>query len=228
VKWLSRIGWLRTFVAWTVSSYLDWCARRVRWTFEGCDPLIAVAQTPQGLLACFWHKTITLSPIARQVAHPKAGHAMVSLSSDGELIAQIIARLGYPSVRGSRGKEGARDKGGTSAFRQSLRFLQDGDIVVITPDGPRGPDEHMGTGAVTLSQTAGVPTFLVGFAVSPAIRPNTWDHMMIPWPFGRGAMVVDGPIAPLAGAGEAEIAAETLLWEARLKAVQRRAEAMVA
>ena len=200
--------------------------RQVRWRFEGCEPLLAVTASPQGLLACFWHKAITLSPIARRFTHQKAGHAMVSLSADGELIAQIIQRLGYPSVRGSRGK-GAKNKGGSDAFRRSLRLLESGDIVVMTPDGPRGPDERMGPGPLILGQSAGVSTFLIGLAVSPAIRPGTWDHMFIPFPFGRGAMVVDGPVAPPPGASEEQMAAEALIWQARLSSVQRRAEALV-
>ena len=228
MKWLSRVAPVQIAVAWLVSAYLAFCTRTARWTFVNDEEFRAMAATGQGLLVCFWHKTISLSVVSGRLIGNKPRHAMISLSSDGELIARIVDRLGYPAVRGSRGKEGKEDKGGSGAFRQSLRYLRNGDVVAITPDGPRGPVEVMPPGTPTLGRTARVPTFMFGFACAPAIRPRTWDEMFIPLPFGRACLVIEGPIAPLTEGGEAEIADEALVWQERLRSAQRRAEAIVA
>jgi lysophospholipid acyltransferase (LPLAT)-like uncharacterized protein len=59
---------------------------------------------------------------------------------------------------------------------------------------------------------------LVGLACRPAIRTRSWDRAMLPLPFGRGAMVWDGPLE-----GET---AEAL--GARLSVATARAEAVLA
>ena len=228
IKQLSRNRWVERMVAVLVSGYMKFCIRTIRWRVVGGEATLALAPTDQGFLMCFWHGVISLSVVTRRVIGEKRCSAMISQSSDGTLIADIVARLGYPAVRGSRGKEGAEDKGGAGAFRQTLRLVRGGEIVAITPDGPRGPVEEMPSGPVMLARTAKVPMFMFGYACRPAIRPGTWDRMMFPLPFGRGAMVIDGPLEIGDARDEAALEAVRIDWEARLIAVQRRAEAIVA
>ena len=228
IKLLSRNRWVERMVAILVSGYMKFCIRTICWTVVGGEATLALAPTDQGFLMCFWHGVISLSVVTRRVIGDKRCSAMISQSSDGTLIADIVARLGYPAVRGSRGKEGAEDKGGAGAFRQTLRLVRGGEIVAITPDGPRGPVEEMPAGPVVLARTARVPMFMFGYACRPAIRPGTWDRMMFPLPFGKGAMVIDGPLDVGDARDEAALEALRLDWEARLIGVQRRAEAIVA
>lgn len=227
LKQLSRNRRVERAVAALVSGYLKFCVRTIRWKMIGSEATLALASTRQGYLICFWHGEISLSVVSRRVIGDKRASAMISQSSDGTLIADIVGRLGYPAVRGSRGKDGAEDKGGAGAFRQTLRLVRGGEIVAITPDGPRGPVEEMPVGPVILARTAKVPTFMFGYACRPAIRPGTWDRMMFPLPFGRGAVVIDGPLEIGEARGEAALEAVRLDWQARLIAVQRRAEAIV-
>ncbi len=228
MKWLSRNPWAERLVAAIVAGYMKFCIRTIRWTIEGGEGPLGFVGTERGFLMCFWHKVISLSVVTRRVIGDKRASAMISLSSDGTLIADIVGRLGYPAVRGSRGKEGAEDKGGAGAFRQTLRLVRQGQIVAITPDGPRGPSEVFPEGPVAVARAAKVPMFMFGYACNPAIRPGTWDDMFFPLPFGRGAMVIDGPLPPPVAKDEAGVAAEAADWQARLIAVQRRAEAIVA
>jgi len=228
IKQLSRNRWVERMVAVLVSGYMKFCIRTIRWRVVGGEATLALAPTDQGFLMCFWHGVISLSVVTRRVIGDKRCSAMISQSSDGTLIADIVARLGYPAVRGSRGKEGAEDKGGAGAFRQTLRLVRGGEIGAITPDGPRGPVEEMPSGPVMLARTAKVPMFMFGYACRPAIRPGTWDRMMFPLPFGRGAMVIDGPLEIGDARDETALEAVRIDWETRLIAVQRRAEAIVA
>lgn len=228
IKWLSRNRGVERLVAAIVAGYMKFCIRTIRWTVVNGEPIQALTAAGQGFLMCFWHGVISLSVVTRRVIGDTRCSAMISLSSDGTLIADVVGRLGYPAVRGSRGKDGAEDKGGAGAFRQTLRLVRQGEIVAITPDGPRGPVEEMPTGPVMLARTAKVPMFMFGYACNPAIRPGTWDRMMFPLPFGRGAMVIDGPLQIGEARDEAAIAAVAADWQARLIAVQRRAEAIVA
>ena len=63
---------------------------------------------------------------------------MVSLSPDGEFIAQAVDRLGFPAIRGSSSKKSAPDKakGGAEAFRQGLRWLRAGGALALAVVAP--------------------------------------------------------------------------------------------
>ena len=75
-----------------------------------------------------------------------------------------------------------------------LRWLKGGGGIAITPDGPRGPAEQLAEGAVMLAKVSKAPVLLVGLACRPVRRLKTWDQADLPLPFGRGAIVWDGPI----------------------------------
>ena len=137
-----------------------------------------------------------------------------------------MARLGFPAIRGSSTKKSAPDKvkGGAAAFRDVLKWLKGGGGIAITPDGPRGPAEQLAEGAVMLAKVSKAPVLLVGLACRPARRLKTWDQAVLPLPFGRGAIVWDGPIH--AGAAD-DAEALRREWAARLTAATERAERLL-
>jgi lysophospholipid acyltransferase (LPLAT)-like uncharacterized protein len=69
--------------------------------------------------------------------------------------------------------------------------------------------------------------FLMGIAARPARQFDTWDKVMFAAPFGRGAVVWDGPLYAPSDADEASADAVLAEWSARLSAATRRAEALV-
>ncbi len=98
---------------------------------------------------------------------------------------------------------------------------------MVTPDGPRGPNEVIAPGAVQIAKRSGQPVFLMGIAANPAIQAKTWDRVMFALPFGRGAVVWEGPLYVPPDADDALIAQLVADWSARLSAATRRAEAIV-
>jgi hypothetical protein len=67
----------------------------------------------------------------------------------------------------------------------------------------------------------------MGIAAKPAMQFDTWDKVMFASPFGRGAVVWEGPLYVPPDADEATVSALIVDWSARLSAVTRRAEALV-
>src|SRR5690606_11199309 len=101
-----------------------------------------------------------------------------------------------------------------------------GGALVVTPDGPRGPNEVIAPGSLQISKRTGAPILLMGIAAHPAAQMKTRDKVMFDAPFGRGAVVWDGPQHVPAVAGDAEVAALSTELSARLAAATRRAEAL--
>ena len=137
---------------------------------------------------------------------------------------------GFPAIRVSSAKKGDAQKAraAVAAIREAVAWVSGGGALVVTPDGPRGPNEVIAAGSLQIAQRSGRPLFRLGIAASPASQMNTWDRGMWAAPFGRGAVVWDGPLHVPVDADDAEIGRLVEAWSARLSAITRRAEALVA
>ena len=228
--WFRSPG-VQSAVAYLLWLYVRFALSTIRWRVEGEDRVAPLWDQPrdirEGIIVCFWHSVILLSPACWPLGRAHSPKAMISLSPDGEFIAQLVERLGFPGIRGSARKDSdpTNDKGGSAAFKEALRWIKSGNGVAITPDGPRGPVETMKDGAVVLAKTSGVPVMLVGIACRPVVRLGSWDRGCLPVPFGRGAIVWAGGVC---AERSADTAALSLAWAAELSSATRRAESMVA
>ncbi len=183
---------------------------------------------PQGFIVCLWHGRIAAAVGAQPLCRPaRQTRLIISLSEDGEFIARAMEMLDLPAFRGSsrKTKDPRRRHSGGAAYRQSLDWVRRGGVLIMTPDGPRGPNEQMAEGALRMASRTGAPVILMGLATTPALRLKTWDRMELPVPFGRGAIAFDGPLfAPTGLDGEA-MEALRRAWSARLTAANATAEA---
>ena len=221
-----RIPAVQAALSGLLAAWLWLCHATTRWRFENREAAEGVWSQDGGAIVCFWHSRITLAPVSWPLKGTQEPRVLVSLSPDGEFIARAVQMLGYPAIRGSSSKKSALDKakGGSAAFRDVLRWIQGGGAIAMTPDGPRGPVEEMAEGAVMLARLSSAPVLLVGMASAPGLTLNTWDKARVPLPFGRGAIVYDGPFQV---GRDADLDAVRADWTARLSAVTRRAEAML-
>ena len=228
LKLLARRPWVQAMLASLVSAYLWLTLRTMRWRFENRATADAAAASPEGVLACFWHGRIALAPAIRPIFKSKPRRVLISNSPDGEFIAKVVRRLGFPSIRGSSTTDERRERRGVQAFREAVSFIDEGGAMIITPDGPRGPPEQVPQGPVMLARTRGTPVILMGIAARPVLELRSWDRTQIPLPFGRGCAVFDGPVPVSRKADAATVQAMRADWQARLCAAQARAEALLA
>ncbi len=113
---------------------------------------------------------------------------MISRHGDGELIAQVVVRLGkHVPVRGSSTRGGAR------AYLELLRGKAELPWA-ITPDGPRGPRGCVHEGAVQLAAESGRAIVAAGFAVAAGKSLRSWDRFVIPYPFTRIVGYLEEPL----------------------------------
>lgn len=121
-----------------------------------------------------WHSRI----LPLLALHKREGLVvLISRHRDGGYLADLAESWGYRPVRGST------QRGGEVGLLGVVRALQDGAVVAITPDGPRGPAGRVQPGAVAAAQHAGVPIIAAGARTSAAWYVGSWDRMCIPKPF---------------------------------------------
>ncbi|OJU11920.1 MAG: hypothetical protein BGN86_13775 [Caulobacterales bacterium 68-7] len=227
-KKIARASAVQSALATVFALYMRFVFATLRWTREGEAAAEEVWAGEGGAILCLWHARIPLSPNAwpNDGVKKQPMRALISLSADGEFIAQAMEKLGFPAIRGSSKKasDPGKNKGGEVAFREMIVWVKNGGAVAITPDGPRGPANVMQPGTVGVARMTGVPALMCGIASKPCIRLGTWDQTVIPLPFGRAAMVWDGPLRANRDDDPEALVAD---WTARLSAVTARAEALV-
>jgi lysophospholipid acyltransferase (LPLAT)-like uncharacterized protein len=144
----------------------------------------------RGGIMVTWHGR-TLLPINRFRGRRNV-YGLISTSRDGDLQAEIFRCYGMRVIRGSTGRRAVL------ATREVLTVLERGDIVVCTPDGPRGPIEKAQAGALYFAQRTGLPIAPAGIAAYPRWEMKSWDNYMIPKPFSRARWIYGDPfyVAP--------------------------------
>jgi lysophospholipid acyltransferase (LPLAT)-like uncharacterized protein len=229
LKGLFRHAAVQAALGWLLGSYLRLILRTVRWRHENLACLEPTLAGQSGAIALFWHGRIPLCLATAPQWWRKRTRAFVSPSTDGEFIARALAMSGFPAIRISSAKKGDATKArqAVSAIREAVAWVADGGALVVTPDGPRGPNEVIAPGALQIARRSGQPVFLMGIAAHPAVQLKTWDRVMFAAPFGKGVVVWDGPLHVPPEADDATLGALIASWSARLSAATRRAEALV-
>lgn len=229
MKKLLRGDGVQAVLGWMLGTYLRLILNTVRWRHENLECVEPVLAGEAGAIALFWHGRIPLCLAVAPQWWRKRTRAFVSPSADGEFIAQALAMAGFPAIRISSAKKGdsAKARQAVAAIREAVTWVSGGGALVVTPDGPRGPNELIAPGAVQIARRSGQPVYLMGIAANPAIQLETWDEVMFALPFGRGSVVWEGPLHVPPDANDAVIAHLISDWSARLSAATRRAEQLV-
>ena len=184
-----------------------------RYRVTNQDAVRALRSRRQPFIFAFWHGTML--PLVW--AHRGEGvPVVISEHRDGEIIARIVERFGFRTIRGSTTRGAAR------ALLGIVRELESGSEVAVTPDGPRGPARRFASGALVAAQRVGVPIVVIGVTASRAWRLKSWDAFMIPKPFSRVHIAYAVPTCVDAtsarGAEEEAPKFETLMNEALAEA----------
>jgi lysophospholipid acyltransferase (LPLAT)-like uncharacterized protein len=131
-----------------------------------------------------WHES-TLAMVGAyrdQKVHPFA-----SRSFDGELISRLAGCMGFSGMA-----RGSSSRGGGQGLLELRSYLEQGEHVYITVDGPRGPRRQAKEGGLKLAQLSGKALVPIAFAARPSLRLRSWDRMLMPPPFCR-AVFFFGP-----------------------------------
>ncbi len=174
-----------------------------------------LVKSGRGIVLVLWHENFQV-PI--WVFRHRGIFALVSQHFDGEVIARILKRIGYRTIRGSS------TRGGVEALHQLRRVLQQRGQIAITPDGPTGPRRKVKFGAVKLAAETGAPILPLGYAATREKRMKSWDRFRVVLPFSRSVVYVGQPIylQPLNSMRKIVAAAQQV--EAAINEADRKAE----
>lgn len=211
-RWHHR-PWPQAVLAASAAGYIRLVDRTGRWQLR-CDPATAqLIRSRRPFIGAFWHGRMLMIAAAWQRLLAELGtkalqpYVISSDHRDGRLMAQATRRFGLRTVFGST------RPGHGSLLRVARGVLEQGQIAVFTPDGPRGPRMRAKPGVVRLAMRARVPIVPITFAASNQRLLGSWDRFALALPFARGVLAFG---APLELDGEDDPEAARQLLEQRL------------
>ncbi len=146
---------------------------------------------------------------------------IVSRSPDGELLARILTRFGYRTVRGSSAR------GATRAMVDLTRVVSKGHDAAVAIDGPRGPRLEAKAGLLLLAKRTGCPIVPLGAAMAGYKEFRSWDRFRFPYPFSRAVLVGASPILVPHDATPKVLEAKRLELQQVMHAIRRQAQDLV-
>lgn len=178
---MAKKSWRKKFLA-TVGVRIGYWAltllyRSLRSRIHHHNHLLAPLKQDQSIIVSVWHRD--LLGIGEALRHHNY-HTLISRHNDGDILAFVANRWGWKPIRGSSNKYGVE------AYRDLLRTLkQAGQVVVITPDGPRGPAETPKPGILRAAQKTDTMIIPATIQYDRCWQLNTWDKFRIAKPFAR-------------------------------------------
>jgi lysophospholipid acyltransferase (LPLAT)-like uncharacterized protein len=159
---------------------LGYVVMRLYWWTSKKTFHIEGEMTPHQHVVVCWHGELLCSPQAYRKYHPRQkASGIISRHFDGEIIARILGYFGIRPLRGSS------SKGAKQVLLEAFRAIKEGDDLLVTPDGPRGPRHHISDGAIALARKAELPIMAVNYVPSRYWQLNSWDGFVIPKPFAK-------------------------------------------
>lgn len=225
LKQLTAIPFVQALLGRGLGAYMYFVGATTRWQRVNRAAVEPFWAPGARVIMCFWHGRFPLAhalwAFGRGV--PKA-KMLVSRSREGEIAGYASRTVGAELIRGSAAK-GGQQKGGVEAVREMVRHIDAGGAIALTPDGPRGPRMRAKVGPVQVAKIAEVPIICLAWATRWRIVFQSWDRFVLPLPFGRGALVWGGPIAPPSpDADAAELERVRAALEAELNRVSAEAD----
>lgn len=124
---------------------------------------------------------------------------VVSASRDGRLLSGMTMTNPYSRVIQVPAKRRHH------ALKEMVQALKRKEVLLVTPDGPRGPRYEVKPGALYAAQSADAELIPFSYSVSRFWQLKSWDRMIIPKPFSKIVVGVGQALA--APEGEAAEAA---------------------
>jgi lysophospholipid acyltransferase (LPLAT)-like uncharacterized protein len=180
---LEKSALLSRTIATLIGWYLRLCIATSKWETQGIDALKAdMAEGP--VLCALWHgRLMMIAP------HWPRDAGSLSCLHDTAPIGRAAGAL--QAYFGLQPIEMSARRSNVAASRAVMKRAKEGVSIGITADGPTGPGFAVKDAPLEWARIMQRPIYGYAFATKRHRILKTWDSMMIPLPFTRGAIVFD-------------------------------------
>jgi lysophospholipid acyltransferase (LPLAT)-like uncharacterized protein len=170
-------------VAAVLARYVAFCYRTSRWERRGFDELTAYLRTGRPAVMCLWHQRLLMAPYLFDLETARIC-SLNATARAGMMAGRILEKSGF-EVEAMDPKAS-----NVTVSRTVLGRMKRGYSVGMATDGTRGPARRSKTHPLLWARSAQAPIYVVAYSGRRCIHLPTWDRMMLPVPFTRGALVI--------------------------------------
>lgn len=144
----------------------------------GLEDFARTAKSEPCILMLWHNRLLIIGYVLSKFTKDLRYAAFVSNSRDGRILAAFVDS--YKRGRALRVSHNARGQ----ALKSLIHDLKKcEEVVLITPDGPRGPKYEIKPGVMKAASAASAQTIAFSWSASNFWQLSTWDHLIIPKPF---------------------------------------------
>jgi lysophospholipid acyltransferase (LPLAT)-like uncharacterized protein len=168
-------------------------AQMLFWTckleIEGLEQFCQTARSKKCMIM-LWHNRLALVPFILYRFTPQfIFAALISASRDGDMLSTVV--LSYKQGRVIKVPHQARYQ----ALKELIRSIEEEDqIVIITPDGPRGPRYELKPGVAVAALETEASVIPLNWTADKFWELKTWDRLRIPKPFAKIKITFENPV----------------------------------
>ena len=185
MKRIFKHQYFQVFLGWVISFYIKICFQTSIWLTKNSEIVEKLLKKNKSFVVCFWHNRLLMAVFCWKWPHELK--MLISGHSDGKIISNAISNFGIQTISGS-----AR-KNNVSSLKEILKEINDNSIIGITPDGPKGPNEEVKIGLISLLKKTNVPVLPLSYSAKFKFTLNTWDKFIFVTPFNKFVAVWGNP-----------------------------------
>lgn len=192
MNWKKFLFKVRSFLVAKLSkSLMSLLIKTCRVQIKGLESFCQLASTQKCILM-LWHNRLAIVPfILSRYTSPNFQYAaVVSASRDGDILTRIVQS--YKNGHIIQVPHLARYQ----ALQAIIRHVKEQHaIVIITPDGPRGPRYEMKPGVALVALETQVHVVALNWEAKQYWELKTWDRLRLPKPFTTIQVTFESPLS---------------------------------
>lgn len=176
-------------LGYTLKGVIALLSSTCRFRINGAENLHKTTQHSKCILIAWHNRLGIITEILKRTAPQYQYAAMVSNSRDGQFIAVITNS--YKQGNAIKVPHNKRAK----ALQTMINRLKNSDeIVIVTPDGPRGPRYKLKHGVTMAARECDAKVIPLSWSADRFWKFRTWDKMMLPKPFSTITVTLGDPV----------------------------------
>ena len=185
MKKIFKHKYFQLFLGWTISFYIKLCFQTSIWLTKNSKVVEKHIKKNKSFIVCFWHNRLLMTVFCWKWS--EEFKMLISGHSDGKIISKAVSYFGIQTITGSSRKNNL------SSLKEILKQIDNGSIIGITPDGPRGPSGKVKDGLMSLLKKTKVPVLPLSYSAKFKFTLQTWDKFIFVTPFNKFVAVWGNP-----------------------------------
>ena len=177
IKKILQNKYIQELTGWMIAFYIKVCFNTSLWYLKNDEEIDSVLRKKKRIIVIFWHNRLLMAPYCWN--YDKPFKMLISSHRDGKIISNAVAHLGIGTI------EGSSNKNKISSAREILTNLAMNNVIGITPDGPRGPNQKLKEGIVSLLKKTNATIIPLSYSAKFNFKLNSWDKFIFVTPFNK-------------------------------------------